>query len=137
MEKLLRLKMFHRAKIVVVQKSDKPKKKGDEESAAEEPSKKSKKTKDQINDGNESEKKDDDPKKNGTEKKKKEKKGKKKIKLDMHMEQIFVDGKEVCLLFLQEFLINIPIYSSLMFGSMTLYPSKLGSLVLEWSLVQS
>lgn len=95
MERLLRFKMFHRAKVVVVQKSADTKKKkgGDEESAADEPSKKSKKSKETVVDGDESEKKESEKKE--SEKKRKEKKGKKKIKLDMHMEQIFVDGKEV------------------------------------------
>lgn len=120
MERLLRHKMFHRAKVVVVQKSDVKKKKGDEESAAEEPSKKSKKSK-ENNDGNESEKKDDDSKKEKGEKRKKaEKKGKKKIKLDMHMEQIFVDGKEVkkllSILF-HNFLLMMTFFASPMFGS--------------------
>lgn len=131
MESLLRHKMFHRAKIVVVQKSEK-KKKGDDESAVDEPSKKSKKSK-EINDGNESEKKDDDTKKEKVEKKKKEKKGKKKIKLDMHMEQIFVDGKEVSSCDLISRVLIHSKCNSPMFGSMIQFHLKLGLSDLEWS----
>ncbi|XP_067123798.1 translocation protein SEC62 isoform X1 [Centruroides vittatus] len=94
MDNMLRHKFFHRAKKIVVQKDSKKKKKEkDEETNAgsEETKEKEKKLKDKEKKSkSEKEEKADTKKEEGPEKKKE----KKKIKLDMHLEQVFVDGNE-------------------------------------------
>jgi translocation protein SEC62 len=96
LEQMLRHKFFHRARKIIV-KSEPKKKKGDqEESAAEEAAdkKKDKVKKDKKEkDGANSDDKDTDAKDKDAvvEKKQKEKK---KVKLDMHLDQVYVDGSE-------------------------------------------
>ncbi|GIY62442.1 translocation protein SEC62 [Caerostris darwini] len=86
MAKLLGHKFFHRAKKIVVTKEPK-KKKTDPEETAQESGKESKKSKGKT----ESEK--TDSKKEGGEVTEK-KKEKRKIKLDMHLDQLFIDSNE-------------------------------------------
>lgn len=96
MDNMLRHKFFHRAKKIVVQKDNKKKKKDkdDESNAGSEDIKekeKEKKSKEKEKKGKlDKEEKTDAKKEEGSEKKKE----KKKIKLDMHLEQVFVDGNE-------------------------------------------
>lgn len=99
MEQMLRHKLFHRARTVVVKKEKKKKLDNDESSCNEEVIKERKKNKKEVTE----ERKDSKDKKDKEESKEKEdskegetkKKEKKKIKLDMHMEQVFVDENEV------------------------------------------
>ena len=100
MEQMLRHKLFHRAKTVVVKKEKKKKPENDESSCNEEQIKERKKTKKEVEERKELKDKKDKDKEESKEKEdskevETKKKEKKKIKLDMHMEQIFVDENEV------------------------------------------
>ncbi|KAI1285315.1 Translocation protein SEC62 [Halotydeus destructor] len=87
MDDLLRHKLFHRARKIIVKPEDKKTKKTDQEvevSAAEEKKDKPKKEKGKKTDSTEKE----------SDEKVEKKKEKKKVKFDMHLTQIFVDGNE-------------------------------------------
>ncbi|CAG2101637.1 unnamed protein product [Medioppia subpectinata] len=97
MDQMLRHKFFHRAKTVVVKKDKKKKADNEESSCNEEQMKEKKKSKKESKESKDSkevkETKDESKEKDEKEVETK-KKEKKKIKLDMHLEQIFVDENE-------------------------------------------
>lgn len=92
MENLLRHKLYHRARKIIIRPESKKKIDQDgESSAVEDPTEK--KNGKKVADKEET----PEAKEDGTEKKVVEKKEKKKVKLDMHLEQIYEDGNEVYL----------------------------------------
>jgi len=99
MDRMLQHKFFHRAKkIPVVGRDSKKKKKDkdDDSSHAEDVKEKKTKKKDKSKNDTADDKESDGEKKKGGEDgdKKEKKKDKRKIRLDMHLEQLFVDGNE-------------------------------------------
>ncbi|KAL7631589.1 UNVERIFIED_CONTAM: hypothetical protein RMT77_018106 [Armadillidium vulgare] len=92
--KLLQDKFFHRAKkIAVTDKDLSPKELKKKQEKLKEKEKEKKKESSKKKDESEDSKKEDE-KSNDADKKDKQKKKKTKIKLDMHLEQVFVDGSE-------------------------------------------